>query len=93
MTLGAFRMDTAQRLNTDHIIGHIQVNIITQTHLIGIGSAIAIRATAHQTTFCPLSRGWPTIADVERIASLFDDLPQLIAACTIAQVNLKTTLF
>ena len=86
-------MDAAQRLNADDIIGDIQVNIIAQTHLIGIGGAIAVRATAHQSAFRPLRGGWPTIADVERRAGLFDNVPKLIAARSITQVNLKPALF
>ncbi len=70
--------DAAQRLDTDDVVGHVEVDESAEPHLEGVGVLIDVATPGEQPALDPLDRVRTAGTDAVGPAGLHDNVPQLI---------------
>jgi len=87
------QIDLPKRLNANHIIVEVQINIFFQANLKGVGLIICITTVRQQPAFDPLYRAGIARTDAPWLARFLDNVPKLDTTKSVPQVNLKPALF
>src|SRR5450631_4278334 len=92
MPPGSRGANAAQRLDADHILRYVKVQVLGQSNLERVGLPIGIAAVGHKTAFDPFAEVRSAGPDVPALPGLPDDIPKLRTLRSGHQVQLESAL-
>ena len=85
-------LDLAQGCNSDHIVGHIQIDVFFQPNIERAGLSIRVATDGYQAAFGTLCRSRRARADAKRFACFLEDVPEFRSLRSVAKINFEATL-